>query len=265
MKHLKNRGKKSNASAGGRVPAGSSGGGGARKPSLPLLKLSSLVLADVLAALPLAHLLRLSRWRALRGACCQRWVLNRVGVTFQALMEAWVRGGRVRRSVCKDFMYRKLHGRVVLKRKYVRNTEYSRAFRNILNKIPGTIHLVNYGDINDLGDMLSLWPVNHQFENIFYITNVQDVSLEPRIIDARFPHAIVSYALQGGGAMWFTFRPDLLNNRHVVYLYGYLSKYSQDRRDELDRMKTDVDRYAVQKEGSDRWWCSVYYYDGYYY
>jgi len=266
MKHPKNRGKISNGKElqlpGGRAPAGGSGGGAAQGPSLPLLELSSLLAADVLAALPLAHLLRLCGCRALRDACCQRWVLSRLPkVTFQGLMEAWVRGGQVRRSVCEDFMCRRVQGRVVLKRKYVRDAAYSSEFLKVLKKIPGRIHLVNYGDLHDLRDMLTLSGVFDQFENIFYITNVKDVSLDPVIIDAFFPHAIVSYALQGDGAMWFTYRPDFLNNRHVVYLYGLLSKISPDRLGELDRIKTDVDNNASREEDTDQWWRSVSYYD----
>ena len=80
-------------------------------------ELSSLVLVDTLAALPLEHVVRLARLgnERLRQTCSLKWVTDRMtDVTFGALVRAHEAGGEVAAKFCTNSIMKKFKGKVTV-------------------------------------------------------------------------------------------------------------------------------------------------------
>ena len=81
--------------------------------------LSTLVLVDILAALPMEHVVRLARLghENLRQGCFLKWVTDRMTeITFKTVIRAHQTGDGVAAKLCADSVIKRLKGKLVISR-----------------------------------------------------------------------------------------------------------------------------------------------------
>ena len=80
-------------------------------------ELSSLVLVDILAALPMEHVVRMARLghERLRYTASLRWVIDRMAnVSFKTIVKAQQARGDAAKTFCTNAMIKRLYGRIVV-------------------------------------------------------------------------------------------------------------------------------------------------------
>ena len=116
--------------------------------SVQFKKLSSLVLVDILAALPMKIVVRMARLghERLRQACSLKWVKDRMThVTFETLVRAQRTGGDVAATFCSKSVMKRFNGRVAIHDTDFRNTGYVNACREIVKGFTGSIQFYSEG------------------------------------------------------------------------------------------------------------------------
>ena len=107
-------------------------------------ELSSLVLVDTLAALPMECVVRIARLghERLRQTCLLKWVTDRMtDVTTKGVVRAQQAGGDVADVFSTNAVLKKLHGKVLLSSSNFESPGQIEAFLETAGKVPGKIHI----------------------------------------------------------------------------------------------------------------------------
>jgi len=112
-------------------------------PKTGWAELSTLVLCDVLAGLPMRQLVRLQRLGQPRLAslCSLAWVTGRMTeVRFSTVLEAYLHGEDFR-AFCNENVLKRLNGHVEIVDSRLEYPRYPDAYATLVNKVPGKLHL----------------------------------------------------------------------------------------------------------------------------
>jgi len=186
-----------------------------------LEQLSSLVLVDLLAALPMRMVLRLARLehRRLREMSRRPWVLQRMtGVDFSTALKAYQAGGQVREAFCSQTVLKRLYGRVEIRDCHTAS-ERDESLQ-LLGEIPGRLSFYWFFDelpfVADLEvrDLIFAVPYSVR-ERTLYLAEDGRIEHHEQDSYSRWPN-LISYMNAGSADILVHYRPALLNGRHVV-------------------------------------------------
>ena len=244
--------------------------------STRLERLSGLVLADLLAALPLRQVVRLTRLGSprLRQTCSLKWVTARcMDVTFMLLLQCYEQGGQLAASFCTDALLKRLHGRIVfiVRKTHRRLDSYLnfKAFKELASKVPGKLLLHVYNLIIEFlqmseDDHYSLYVgisdqlCNHTrtLANRVIYMNVYNVIIESN----KFPNLV--YACEAYQEELncdechhdVSFRFPALNGRNVLDVMRAVSAPADVSSAELDAVREITEVSASSKEWLNCGW-----------
>ena len=223
-------------------------------------QLSSLVLVDILASLPMEHVVRLSSLGhgGLRRTSSSKWVTDRMtDVTFWKIYQAYWAGGDLWKF-CTNSTIKRLNGTVVIPN--IDFNDFHRPFPYIqlIKQVPGTLHFC-YGIDRCEGKEARIrcdW-----FERaVVGIANLTYVSAPPMIhlpyLINKAPSMVFAYNYStDGNPHCVLYRPALLNGRHIIDVLRAVCGPADVDQAELDRMKTEATEgaqhlwYGTEEEG----------------
>ena len=192
-------------------------------------KLNQLVLVDILAALPMKHVVKMASLghENLQHTCSLKWVKDRMThVTFRALLRAHRTGGEVATAFSTSSVMKRLKGRVAISSDDLENTEYTDSCLELAKKVSGKLYLcskgrdrqVRYGTNSNIAEIRTslnnlpkLTYVSHTFEKARYEFR------HPSLIIERFPEIVFEHRYCSDERRHSVYyRPALLNGRHIV-------------------------------------------------
>ena len=110
--------------------------------------LSSLVLVDTLAALPMEHVVRMARsgHDNLRLGCSLKWVTHRMtDVTFRDAVRAHRAEGDAVAAFCTKSVLKRLTGKIKMSHCHFEGADYGDACMNINKGVTGALHISTEG------------------------------------------------------------------------------------------------------------------------
>ena len=183
------------------------------------MRLTDLVLVDILAALPMRDAFRLARLgnKRLRDMSCRAWVLARVtDVDFPVILAAYQAGGQVREAFYRTSVLKRLYGRVFLSMRDIQHV-------GLLGKIPGYLHFhfedhEGYDAEADFfwyrSDFIESLP-SHTKEKLKYVTTKETDILDEQVI-SRFPSLVFEHQEEEDDWNRVYYQPHNLNGRHIL-------------------------------------------------
>ena len=224
-------------------------------------QLSSLVLVDTLAALPMQHVVRMARLghERMRQSCSLKWVTDRMtDVTFGAIVRTRLAGGYVAKTFCTNSIMKKTQGKVGITKIDLRNPHFMKLCVEVTQILPGKLHLrleaPTIGTIED-----------YHYDKFVVASrlsyNSQTIKQRERRVHliATFPEMLVDY-------FYYTdlnfhsiyYRPALLNGRHVVDVLRAVCGPLDVSEAELDRVRKAATTYARSREHLGKKWTGVW-------
>ena len=212
--------------------------------------MSSLVLVDILAALPMNHVVRMARLghERLRQTCSLKWVTDRMTeVTFRAVVRADQAGGDVAATFCTKSVLKRLKGTIVMNHCDFENADYADACINIIKGVTGKLHMCTNGYNHE---NIEARRHHDRFEKLLYtLNNVNYVS--QKINDLNF--STVTFPFYSCFGLFFEYkydhirrthnacyRPALLNGRHIVDVVRAVCGPADVSEAELDRARREA-------------------------
>ena len=110
--------------------------------------LSSLVLVDIVSALPMEHVVIMAclGHERLRHTCSLKWVKDRMtDVTFEEVLRAYQLRGDTAATFCASSVMKRLYGEVKLQRVDLDNTDHNDDYVELAKQVPGRLHLRSMG------------------------------------------------------------------------------------------------------------------------
>ena len=200
-------------------------------------RLSSLVLVDILAALPMKQVMRLVRLdhETLRHTGSLKWVKDRMtDVSFGEIIRAHTYKDYVAATFCTNPIMKRLNGRVVISvpdRFLLRNREimlhsasgklyYTTVNIELVKRVPGRLHISLESAIDREATSFNV----HYFKaalrehtNITYISEIIKRDESTAWFIWTFHNLVFQYMCYFDGNKHFMYyRPALLNGRHVI-------------------------------------------------
>lgn len=190
--------------------------------------LTDLVLTDILAALPMPQVMRVTRVGSprLRRICSRRWVTARMtDVTFRAAAAACVAGSDEEEVFCERSVLKRLYGKVLVKvADDFDDPAYVRACVALANKVPGKLNVCviwpeNIGRFFET-QMFLLKCFHYSFMNnlsgdVRYIMSI-GTSLHFDVWPA-FPNLVCEYGYERYDHQHNAlYKPEKLNERNVI-------------------------------------------------
>ena len=220
-------------------------------------KLSSLVLVDILAALPMESVVRMARLghERLRHACSLKWVKDRMtDVTFMALVRAHQVGGDVTATFSTSSVMKRLHGKVAICCNDVDNHEDIVRYPELAKKVSGNLYIslkssdetvsyVAYMNVHYMRTSLSART------KLTYISHTcKHCSFHMSVI-RRSPDTVFEYNNYIETLKHTVFyRPAVLNGRHVVDVLRAVCGPADVSEEELNRVRREATESAMRLE-----------------
>ena len=212
--------------------------------------LSSLVLVDTLAALPMEHVVRLACLgpERLRQTCSFKWVKDRMtDVSFQEILKAYQLRGHIGGTFCGDSVIKRLNGEVKIPCLVYESTGRIDDYVELAKKITGVLHisfecsvLFDHKKRIEIAAALSTLP-----GFIYASQTLKRLCCKFFLID-RCPEMVFDYRYCPDKALHNVYyRPALLNGGHVVDVLRAVCGSADVSEAELDRVK----RAATEKAG----------------
>ena len=210
--------------------------------------LSQLVLVDILAALPMAHVVRVARLGhgRLRRTCSLKWVTDRMtDVNFEAAVSAHRAGAETRDVFCTESVLKRLHGRVTVSiDDLIKDTVYFDACVVLANKVFGRILLcIKGGQLGGQGLTYTIRYQNiepfirslHEPKIVFFII-VGTSYIDNLYVFKIFPNLIFhSMSSIMSNSVAYNYRR--LNGRNIVDVFRAVSDPSLHSTLTLDRAR----------------------------
>jgi len=220
-------------------------------------RLSDLVLADILAALPLQKALQVAQCGngRLQRLAQLPWLLNRMSdVDFPTTLKAYRAGGWVREAFCCQTVLKRLYGRVHV---YAHElVDGLNACFELLEKVPGRL-LVYTHDLTlheDYWDLLENsffagFP-NNKREQVLYV--VSTIHHTDHSVVSCFPNLVFfshnwEYEIQ-----FNLYRPPLLNGRHLLDVIRAIFEPADVDEPVMERVRREITESAEEWDHSDR-------------
>ena len=187
-------------------------------------QLSSLVLVDILAALPMEHVVRIARLghENLRHTSSLKWVKDRMThVTFRALVRARQTGGDLAATFSTISVLKSFNGRMSLRYNDFENTEYIDCCMEIAKEATGHLHLISKSSGRRVSDVArrNVEKIETSLSTkLTYVSQTFKKATEIFVTEIeRFPEIVFEYIyITENRRHHVYYRPALLNGRHVV-------------------------------------------------
>ena len=220
-------------------------------------ELSTLVLVDVVAALPMEHVVRMARLghERLRQACSLKWVTDRMtDVTFGAVVRAHQVGGDEAETFCAHSITKRLKGKMRITDNEIGSSSYMEACVEVSKQLQGRLHICLEGfKLKHREGTQFLWALNPPtftsqrikkgYLGVFLMHNFPEMVFDYRSYD---DHHYVLY------------RPALLNGRHIVDVLRAVCGPADVSEAELDRVRREATEKAFSVEFRGKWWKGVW-------
>ena len=217
------------------------------------------MLVDILAALPMEHVLRKARLGHdnLRRGCSLKWVTDRMtDVHFRAVVKAHQVGGDVAAAFSSYSVKKRLKGKIVMSRHIFETTGLMDAYVNILKEVPGKIVVCAEGfDYNNFetvnqADMSA--RALSSLTNLTYFSTTFDGASLSMILYC--PWLVFVYKrVIGQHSHFVVYRPALLNGRHIVDVVSAVCGPADVSEAELERARREATKAAGEDEWSEVW------------
>ena len=217
------------------------------------MRLTDLVMVDIMAALPMRDAFRLARLgnKRLRDMSCRAWVLARVtDVNFTVILAAHQAGGQVSEGFYRTSVLKRLYGRVLLSMRDIQDVE-------LLGEVPGYLHFHfddhhYYDDEADfvfhISDFIESLP-SHTKEKLKYITTEEPNEAHNEVI-SWFPNLVFEH--QEAEDEWnrVYYRPNNLNSRHILEVLLAVYRRQEVPEARLLRTRSLMTQLAKEYDGN---------------
>ena len=226
--------------------------------------LSSLVLVDTLAALPMEHVVRMAclGQDRLRQACSLKWVTERMAaVSFETILKAHQDGNDKTERFCTSSIIKRLNGRVVIPSIESENRNFMKAWKKITKHLDGRLHIhfevFNYNR-----------AVNQNYSKLVAI--LSRFSYASQIYRRGFGNPAMMYKLPEmsfyykrnteGRCHTVYYRPALLNGRHIADVLRAVCGPADVSEAELDHVRREATEraYCLRTRGWGEVWRGVW-------
>ena len=214
-------------------------------------QLSSLVLVDILAALPMEHVVRMARLghERLRHTCSLKWVKDRMtGVTFEAVLRSYELGGHIADTFCVKPVTKRLKGDMKLSSIDLGNARHCDAYVSSAKQIEGNLHLrVEDVLISDY-KKVQLEYALCTLPKLIYTSQIYESAVGCFSLIRECPGLVFQYhyaSYESGHHVYY--RPAKLNRRHILDVLRAVCGPADVSEAELDRMR----RYATDRARSE--------------
>ena len=236
---------------------------------------SSLVLVDILAALPMEHVVRMARLghERLRLTCSLKWVADRMtDVNFETIVDVrrpvcrtvveklrracslkWLIdqrktnvnfgiGNDVVTLFCAESTMKRLKGIIAVTNFYFNDTNCDNTCVELVKQIPGNLLLCmrmcpKYFDWKELKRHAKFLTDMASLTNLTYVIAIEEDIFDPSIID-RSPKVLFEYKICNDERLQYVFyRPTLLNGRHIVDVLRVVCGPRDIDEEELEHIK----------------------------
>ena len=222
--------------------------------------LSSLVLVDVMAALPMEHVVRMAGLGHVRlqQASFLKWVMNRMSnVNFVTAAEAIQTRSAMAQSLISNEVMKRLEGKVVITHLDREGDRYLETCVQLCNLMPGRLHLhledISYSLENEHGPRVKKIlstrnTVKYTSQIIVYSDGTLD--MEPMSNEMVFDYRYFATFWEHN----VLYRPALLNGRHIVDVLRAICGPADVSEAEMDRVRTEATKNASEyMEGDEDW------------
>ena len=213
-------------------------------------ELSSLVLVDILAALPMEHVVRMARLghERLRHTCSLEWVKDRMtDVTFEEIFRAYQLRDHQPDTFCGDSVIKKLNGEIKLPRLDHENVDHIDTYVEIAKKCTGRLHLRVESNVR--------FDIKKRIEIASALDTLPGLICASQTIKRRqglFPLTdrglqmvfYYCYYLDDRRSNVY-YRPALLNGRHIVDVLRAVCGPADVSEAELDRVRRKATKAAL--------------------
>ena len=184
-------------------------------------QLTDLVLVEIVASLPMPHVLRFARlghWR-MQQSFFRPWVTKRMtAVCFKITLKAYQTDSSFITAFCSEAVLKRLHGKVVLEPKRLKEPSYYEAFTSLMSRVPGKLYL-QIGDytylMGDLSQVREFFERTNRMNDVVYVRHIY--SGQTKKLIGFFPNVVLEYLhCYRNGRQEVLFRRVLLNGRHVI-------------------------------------------------
>ena len=187
--------------------------------------LSSLVLVDTLAALPMESVVRMARLghERLRQTCSLKWVTDRMThVTFEEVLRAYQLKSDMAAIFYASSILKRLNGEVKIQRIHFRNADHFDNNVELAKQVIGRLHL-HFEDVLFESDQPS--DKREKFRSalgvlpsLVYASQAFTAGPAPGDLIQKCPEMVFDYYYHPGDrrSRFVYYRPALLNGRHVV-------------------------------------------------
>ena len=209
------------------------------------------MLVDILAALPIEHVVRMVRLgnTRLQNTCSLKWVKDRMtDITFQEVFRAYKSGGYLADTFCTSSIIKRLNGKVMVRRLDVDNVSLLNTYVELARQVTGTLRLCIEAFYCDTVEANN-WRDGFTFElcklpNLRYAsTNLtgDDYILQVIFWCPKMVFDYCYYALGGEELVHsLKYRPALLNGRHPVDVLRTVCGPADVSEAELDRVRREA-------------------------
>ena len=224
--------------------------------------LTSLVLVDTLAVLPMEHVVRMARLghERLHQTCSLKWVTDRMtDVTFGTIVSAHLTGGDIAAAFCTKFLMRRLNGRVTITGYDCKHECFMEACVELVKQVPGILHLcqlfpkaVTCPSIGPCQRCENFEAALAKQTNLTYSSVTYYGALDNPLI-GKSPSIVFEYEysrseveVDGNVRHDYNvfYRPALLNSRHIVDLLRAVCGRADVSEAELNRVRREATRLA---------------------
>ena len=223
--------------------------------------LSQLVLVDILASLPMEHVVRMARLghERLRQTCSLKWVTQRMtDVTFMAMFEASLEGGEVATAFCTESVMKRLNGTIEVVNSDFTDGNCLDAYIELATQVPGRLLLClqideHYEDCNQcesfITTMKKLTNLTYVLANMFVLDGYSD------FID-KSPNMIFEYQYYIDKSKDFqaiAYWPTLTNGRNIVDVLRAVCGPTVFEETKVEDSRKQATENAFEIEGSKLW------------
>ena len=222
--------------------------------------LTSLVLVDTLAALPMEHVVRMASLghERLRHTASLKWVTDRMtDVTFETILRARQTGGHVEAAFCTQPLMKRLKGRVTLVEYDCTSAYHIDAYVKLAEQVPGSLCFNMSGTTYSgkrrgcLCHELVTAMAMHTSPTYSSVTTKRSCNLDyviDKVSTMLFEHEHGFVNQQH----YICYRPALLNGRHIVDVLRAVCGPADVGEAELDRVRREATEKARNME--DKGW-----------
>ena len=215
-------------------------------------EVTSLVLVDTLAALPMQHVVRMARLghERLRHTCSFKWVTDRMtDVTFRDIVRAHQAGADVKKIFCSDSLMKRPNGKVGISEFDFSNPDFMKSCVEVTQKF-GKLHLCLEGVIFYSISYHELSKFVSSMVRLCYLSQIGTHGMYAHDLMKNFPEMPFNYAYYPNIHQHFVFyRPALLNGRHVVDVLRAVCGPADVSEAELNRVRREATKSARNVEG----------------